>query len=750
MRKILFVILLLLIFYVDAFAGVLFTYPKFHAEFGGIPLRGGKLYTYIANSSTAKDTYSDEACSVANTNPVVLDANGEAKVYTCSGTYDFVLKSSDLSRTYWTIEDYSAGSSSADEYLYYVDTSATDQCTTTAEANRTLKDIATLVGTSEKATIVIPHTGASNTTDCPCLTTWDASAYTNIKLAPQNGAMLKDSAANPSFTWGGQIEALPTQQILNWGNGSGTLNLGKKNPVIYTGWFGDTGDGTTDDYAAIQRAINVAGASSTHLIVEVSPGVHKLSDQLEIDPTDFITLRGGAGCKGTYLFHRPSGGTEACLKVTGNTIDVSATSMAVNNDGNVTIRDISLGSTVGQAFFGYAMTRSHMENVWMFSAGATKAYCQLDGCNMNTFISCRFSRGNEEYPSEYASVLSDNFTDGLYGLYLNTPNTGARYLSSGENFFFHCRTDGVHGDEAVRSYAASEATLGSNDNYFSMCKFTSNATPDPIMYLMKSTAWVNNTVFEGGAANAIAVYLDNTNGTVQATLTACVGVTDSYLYIPNNSTNYVDLTVKGGSFGKITNDLAAGWRTLSIHDCQLTSGFTGTWSNYTGAQCLSLVNNRTGNAGQMQDYFKLVSASTDPNVFNVYNYGANTSPPVMSLYKGRGTPASPADATSGDYAGEIDFFARASGSFVGAGKIDVNAATIAGANVTGVMNMAVKNAGSGYVTALSLETTRIAAGLPVNLPTYADASAPNSTLYFSSTTSKLTWKDSGGTPNALY
>ncbi|MCA9497046.1 MAG: right-handed parallel beta-helix repeat-containing protein [Nanoarchaeota archaeon] len=39
---------------------------------------------------------------------------------------------------------------------------------------------------------------------------------------------------------------------------------------------------------------------------------------------------------------------------------------------------------------------------------------------------------------------------------------------------------------------------------------------------------------------------------------------------------------------------------------------------------------------------------------------------------------------------------------------------------------------------------------PIQLPTYADSVAPNSTLYYSSTASKLVWKDSGGTVNNLY
>lgn len=36
------------------------------------------------------------------------------------------------------------------------------------------------------------------------------------------------------------------------------------------------------------------------------------------------------------------------------------------------------------------------------------------------------------------------------------------------------------------------------------------------------------------------------------------------------------------------------------------------------------------------------------------------------------------------------------------------------------------------------------------IPSLADADAPNSTLYYSTTQSKLVWKDSGGVVNNLY
>ena len=47
----------------------------------GDPLAGGRLYTYAAGTSTPLATYSDQAGAVPNTNPVVLDARGEATVF---------------------------------------------------------------------------------------------------------------------------------------------------------------------------------------------------------------------------------------------------------------------------------------------------------------------------------------------------------------------------------------------------------------------------------------------------------------------------------------------------------------------------------------------------------------------------------------------------------------------------------------------------------------------------------------------
>ncbi len=73
-----------------------FTIPvlKFRAfDADGNPLVGGKLYSYIADSTTPLSTYTDQGLGTPNDNPVVLDDRGEANVWIPDSTsYKFILK----------------------------------------------------------------------------------------------------------------------------------------------------------------------------------------------------------------------------------------------------------------------------------------------------------------------------------------------------------------------------------------------------------------------------------------------------------------------------------------------------------------------------------------------------------------------------------------------------------------------------------------------------------------------------------
>ena len=62
--------------------------------YNGVPLSGGKVYTYQAGTTTAAPTWSNSTKTATNTNPITLDIQGRAPVY-AEGQYKFVVKDSD-------------------------------------------------------------------------------------------------------------------------------------------------------------------------------------------------------------------------------------------------------------------------------------------------------------------------------------------------------------------------------------------------------------------------------------------------------------------------------------------------------------------------------------------------------------------------------------------------------------------------------------------------------------------------------
>lgn len=78
--------------------------PKFHVDKAdGTPAVGWQVFTYLAGTSTPKATYQDFGLGSANTNPITLDARGEATIF-LDGSYKFVLKD-DGGATIWTVDE---------------------------------------------------------------------------------------------------------------------------------------------------------------------------------------------------------------------------------------------------------------------------------------------------------------------------------------------------------------------------------------------------------------------------------------------------------------------------------------------------------------------------------------------------------------------------------------------------------------------------------------------------------------------
>ncbi len=84
----------------------------------GIPLVGGQLFTYAAGTTTPLQTTSDEAGLAPNTNPVILDARGEAVIFWL-GNYSATLEDA-AGNLIWAVNDLDA---SADATLAAVQAS---------------------------------------------------------------------------------------------------------------------------------------------------------------------------------------------------------------------------------------------------------------------------------------------------------------------------------------------------------------------------------------------------------------------------------------------------------------------------------------------------------------------------------------------------------------------------------------------------------------------------------------------------
>jgi len=91
----------------------------------GSPLSGGKLYTYLAGTTTPAVTYTSLSGLTANANPIILDAAGRPaqEVWLTSGvSYKFVVKTStDVTiRTYdniCSVNDFSSFANTTDPAL---------------------------------------------------------------------------------------------------------------------------------------------------------------------------------------------------------------------------------------------------------------------------------------------------------------------------------------------------------------------------------------------------------------------------------------------------------------------------------------------------------------------------------------------------------------------------------------------------------------------------------------------------------
>lgn len=219
----------------------------------GDPLTGGKLYTYIAGTTTPLATYTDAGGGTANANPVVLDANGEADVYLGPSSYKLVLKNS-ADVTQWT-KDNVQGSS----FQSVANITALGQLVVTslpAGAVVVMADYST-VGGQGGGVFVWRNTNMSAKVA--------QDTRFGIWVAPAS------DLTGASGAWERQFD----QANLN------------------AAWFGAVGDAVTDNSPALQAAIDVAEYlitlnQSISTTVVIPPGKYNISTTLTMNGCSMV------------------------------------------------------------------------------------------------------------------------------------------------------------------------------------------------------------------------------------------------------------------------------------------------------------------------------------------------------------------------------------------------------------------------------------------------------------------------------
>lgn len=139
----------------------------------GVPLVGGKLYTYAAGTTTPLATYTDASAGTPNTNPIILDSRGEANVWLSATTYKFVLKDS-TDVTIWTVDNISnalnlsqilanSGSAASPPYTFASDTTTGMYLAAAGQIGLAVSGVPVIRSTS--TTMILGQSGGANDVD---------------------------------------------------------------------------------------------------------------------------------------------------------------------------------------------------------------------------------------------------------------------------------------------------------------------------------------------------------------------------------------------------------------------------------------------------------------------------------------------------------------------------------------------------------------------------------------------------------
>jgi hypothetical protein len=359
----------------------------------GKPLAGGSVFFYIPNTSTFKSTWQDPAQTILNTNPVILDASGEAIIWG-SGTYRQVVYDVNGNLIWDQItEDANAGLTgdlTDDVFVAGTDFTpgTTTQLTLTAGAGSITNTWIFFDGAYQADNQIASLDGLTLTFNSPIpvgvqLVTVKIGTTVAVGIPPAGS--VTDSTVAPNAN----IDSSKLS-FLQAGAGAKRRTVQSKlRESISVADFGAKGDGTTDDTAAVAAAVNSlpTGGGSVYF----PPGQYLLTSFPDMTNSIGVRIYGAGGMSAgagrpTEIMINATG-SSPFINAPGSTAFVAEDIQFIVKNGGFTGFIIAYGSSPANAAFGKVRRCS------LF--GGTSARYTAKGVNLDKTIeaeidSCQF------------------------------------------------------------------------------------------------------------------------------------------------------------------------------------------------------------------------------------------------------------------------------------------------------------------------------------------------------------------------
>ncbi len=669
----------------------------------GVPLTGGKLYTYAAGTTTPASTYTSSNGATAWTNPVVLDAagrvSGSGEIWLTDGiNYKFVLKDSNdvLIATYDNITGINSN------FVAFVN----QQEIITATAGQTVFDLSIEYSPATNSLSVFvdgvnqygPGAQYSYVETDSNTVTFNSGLHVGAEVKFTTSQLQGGGAADAS-----QVSYLPpfTESVAT----NVELKLAQYVSVID---FGAAGDGTTDDTDAIQAALD------TGLNVFFPHGNYLMSN---VNITTLGQVLYGAGMANTNIY-----------MITGSTgFKIQAR--------NVAIRDMQFLPSVG--YVAGVQSSITANCITIQASDSDNSYIEGLEVNRCAFYNIKGAAINMISPLRESVIQNCRFngmsnkTTGDGVIRMKVPTNTDRCTNNiwiQNNSFYRFAAPAIQfttDDLGVTGRTQPcYADIWIVDNLIHGQWLDETSLPLPQQVVAEPTDHVyvkcveNLNVF----GNKFAAIHPNYNGVRVDQYSLFTDGTNKSVSVVNNYLSYNDqgIATPTGSYVRVTdglnnavngNTVLAGYFTYDLNMLSSGSASSTLHTTFLGNTSFNQYN-VTYNA---------------PEIFQKLNQDSLELVATTPFVKLRDKAGSAYGKISADSAGSINIEAdptQAAGSTRINLKVD---------NSTG-LSVDANGSFTNYITMVAK----------------SDGTAANGTLYYSSTNGKLSFKDSGGTVYPLY